>query len=71
VSGGYQMTGAFAIPGGALEVGYDGGDVVMLVPASRTVRLTREAQEWFARLFLAACHQADASLVDKGGEVPR
>jgi hypothetical protein len=62
VSSGYQMTDAIKVPGGLLEVGTDGPDVVMHVHGSRQVRLTAKGQEEFAQLYVAACIQAKVNI---------
>lgn len=59
------MTGAIKMPGGILELGHDGADVVMHVHGGRQARLTPEGQEEFAQPYVAACHQAGANAIDE------
>jgi hypothetical protein len=69
---GYQMTDAIGMPGGILEVGHDGKDIVMCVHGGRQVRLTAEGREEFRRIFAEAERRADAKClcsIDGPGEV--
>jgi hypothetical protein len=58
---GYQMIDGIAMPGGILEVGYDGPEVVMHVHGGQQVRLTAEGQEQFARAYMTSCQRAEAA----------
>ena len=59
MSSGYQMTDAIAMPGGILEVGHDGDQVVMHIHGRRQARLAREGRKQFQRAFMAAERAAE------------
>ena len=60
MSDGYQMTDAIKMPGGILEVGHDGTEVVMHIHGGRQVRLAAEGRDQFIKAWAEAERQAEA-----------
>jgi len=72
MAGNYQMIDGIGMPGGILEVGYDGPEVVFHVHGGRQVRLTAEGRERFQRAFMDAERRAedDGAEDDERQQVP-
>lgn len=56
----YQLVDTIRMPGGVLEVGYAGPQVVMQLHGGRQVRLTAKGREQFQRAFMDAERGAEA-----------
>jgi hypothetical protein len=56
----YQLVDTIRMPGGVLEVGFAGSQVVMQLHGGRQVRLTAKGREQFQRAFMDAERGAEA-----------